>query len=1188
MVVVPNTSGTVARTKEGTGWTRAFALFWLVLQPVIFFWHVLVNPTAHVPYDIEGFHLPLISYVAQSVRHGIAPLWDPYTYGGMPIYADSQAQVFYPFTWLAILAGNHSQGRTLFYWVEMLEPLHMALAGLFAFWLLRRMGLRIPVALFGATVYELGAFFSSQAQHLGAVCSAAWLPLSVLAVWEMRRQIRARWVAVLGLAVAMSILAGFMATTLVTGISLLLTIGVWLALREASWRVVPAAAAGILLGALISSVELIPLWQLAHESIASLRGAALVNGGGLPLESLVSFVWPNFYHIFDLDTALKLHYNFTFLYTYCGLLTAALVVAALFFGRGRERAFLAVVVVCAFWMLGEHTPVYHSIFVYFPSLLRGALYAEYALMAFCFFVGVAAALMLDRFGQRLPRAVLWAVALFTSYDLIHTSAGRPMNTAPRGYQEEDSEYGLADRKDLTDELRMLVNQTYPPTRVDYLDDALEPLILGGDMLGIPTSDGDNPFMLRRILYVRRVFCGGAWWERKIPVNRAASPVLDMFNAAWIVGAPLPQGKLRESGLELHKTFTDMAIYRNPGVLPRFFLVSRLRRSPDESTTFRWLADPAFHPAEEAVVEGLPDTARESGPLATAPVTVTAYTPNRVQLAVRTSGRAFLVTSEPMYAGWEAKVNGKLQPIRLTNGAFRGLALPAGSSEIVMEFHPPFLGLSLFFSSILALAALVVSLGGEGVWRREAVLTGAPARDWNLVPSLSPPQRQFIANSVTAVREHRVSLCWLALFIPAILLFYWKILLTRQFSLLTEPEGVNQSYAWLRYWVYSIRHGVLPLWDPYVFAGRSFAGEMQTAAFYPLHLLLALFPMNRHGLLSPYLYHAWWAGVHLLGAWLMFLLIREFGLSLFAGFIAGICFSLGGFVSRMGWPHMLESSIWLPLIFLFLLRALRAYETRTLFRNASLGGLALGMSILAGGFHLVILQVLVIVSAAGFYAAAGGEPKLAKWRWRRAVLAAGVLTCVGAAAGAIQLLPSAEYSARAIRFLGPPGALPANEKIPYQYMKDALLPHGIVSLLLPIAFNGITGSGEVANPYFGVFPLLAAVIGIRRYWTHPWVRYLAGLAVVVFLYSFGPFSWLNGVLYAIVPKVWMAREAPRALYLANFALAVLAAFGIDTLFLRGPEAAWPGLNRILLALVIACALVLFVPAVLGKPEISPWI
>src|SRR5262249_2997106 len=148
-----------------------------------------------------GFHLPLLSYLGQCVRRGVAPLWDPYLYCGAPIHADSQAQAFYPFTWLAILAGNHSQGHKLFYWVPAVVALHMTLGGLFAYVPLPRIDLCRPAALFGASVFQLGGFFASQTQHLGAICSAPWLPLAILAVFELRFRWSARWSAVLGIAV---------------------------------------------------------------------------------------------------------------------------------------------------------------------------------------------------------------------------------------------------------------------------------------------------------------------------------------------------------------------------------------------------------------------------------------------------------------------------------------------------------------------------------------------------------------------------------------------------------------------------------------------------------------------------------------------------------------------------------------------------------------------------------------------------------------------------------------------------------------------------------------------------------------------------------------------------------------------------------------------------------------------------
>ncbi|MGD0499855.1 MAG: YfhO family protein [Bryobacteraceae bacterium] len=422
-------------------------------------------------------------------------------------------------------------------------------------------------------------------------------------------------------------------------------------------------------------------------------------------------------------------------------------------------------------------------------------------------------------------------------------------------------------------------------------------------------------------------------------------------------------------------------------------------------------------------------------------------------------------------------------------------------------------------------------------------------------------------------------------------FYWQILLTRQFSLLTESEGVHQAYSWFNFWVASIKRGILPLWDPYTFAGHSFAGEMQTAVFYPLNLLLTLFPFNRQGVFPPQLYHQWYAFAHFLGACFMFALAREMRLSRFSSIVAGICFSFGGFVVHVEWPGMLQSAIWLPLIFLFLLRALRAASVRRTILYSSVSGLSLGLAILAGQLHVAIMQTLVVLSAAGF---AGFHPRaqgeeLQRNRWVLPAVAAAVALTVAFCAGAVQLFPSMEYSGRAFRFLGVGPPLPATQKIPYAYVGDGLWPHAFASLLLPFGFNGNMGAGETINAYLGVFPLLAAIVALRRCWSNLWIRYLAGLAAVAFLYSMGSYSLLHGALYAVVPRLWMAWEADRFVYLADFALAILAGFGVEAL-LHAPagKEAWDGIRRVFTWVAIAGAVALAVPGIYGRPDINPWI
>ncbi len=234
-----------------------------------------------------------------------------------------------------------------------------------------------------------------------------------------------------------------------------------------------------------------------------------------------------------------------------------------------------------------------------------------------------------------------------------------------------------------------------------------------------------------------------------------------------------------------------------------------------------------------------------------------------------------------------------------------------------------------------------------------VLIHGSALEWNTGAAVS----FHIMVKPDSAKTTLKCLCWLSL---AIVAFYWQIVFTRQFSMLTVGETVNQAYSWFHFWAESVRHGSVPLWDPYTFGGHSFIGEMQTAAFYPLHLVFALFPANGNGLLSTRLYHLYFVFTHLLAAYFMFALIREMGLIRSAALLAGVCYSLGGFVGAAPWPHLLESAVWLPLQFLLMLRALQAPALRQSLTYAALAGLTLGLSILAGGLHIVMMQAIVLV------------------------------------------------------------------------------------------------------------------------------------------------------------------------------------------------------------------------------------
>ncbi len=144
---------------------------------------------------------------------------------------------------------------------------------------------------------------------------------------------------------------------------------------------------------------------------------------------------------------------------------------------------------------------------------------------------------------------------------------------------------------------------------------------------------------------------------------------------------------------------------------------------------------------------------------------------------------------------------------------------------------------------------------------------------------------------------------------------------------------------------------------------------------------------------------------------------------------------------------------------------------------------------------------------------------------------GIAGLIAFAAGAVQLLPSIEYSHRAVRFVGVP-AFPASDRIPYYYLHDGVYAHSFLNLLIAPGLGRLIGPFEAVNPYFGVFPLLLSAIGIWKNWGQPWVRYLTGLAAASFLYALGPPSLLHGLSYALIPWLSIAREASRFMYLAG--------------------------------------------------------
>jgi hypothetical protein len=684
----------------------------LLVEVLVFFRHILFYGHYAIPWDFRYYHLSQAWFIAQSFARGELPLWDPYTYCGLPFYANLTAQLFYPPALAAILLSNFTGGGHLLYWLELQMAAHVFLAGAFTYWLLRRLTLRQAPAIVGATIYQLGAYTASQAEHLGAVDVAAWLPLAWLCVIALGERFRWRWLAGLACALAMSLLAGFPAATAVVFISCFLLAAILALLRRASPLVLVSTVIAAVWAILLAAIQVFPTLQLSRLSVAQYRSRYLNTGGGMPLQALVSLVLPNHYGTFQFDGATwKYPWQVTFLYTYCGIPALVFVVLAVVYRRNRHTAGIALLTLCAaLWMLGDSTPIGKTVFVWLPNAVKGSLYAEFALCAFCLgmalLAGFGADVLLVVLNERRPWLQALAVALVAA-DLIAVSSGRPFNTVDEQIDPGIGYDHYASVRQIPAEIRRLANQNVPPWRVDAMG-GYPDMVTHGPLFEFPSANGNDPFALVRLMQVRLSFCQGVLWGRYYEIADPDSPVLKLMNVRYVIASHvLRKPRALTQVLDLPGTH----IYENPGVLPRFFLVSRVRRAASMDEALAMLRSPDFAVGAEAVVEGAAPGVSLTGAPPAGSVRVLEYGAQQFTLETDAPAPAFLVTSETAYPGWHAWVDGQTGQARaplMTNAAFRGLPVPAGKHVVKMRFDPEILWRSAWVT-LAACGALVLAV-----------------------------------------------------------------------------------------------------------------------------------------------------------------------------------------------------------------------------------------------------------------------------------------------------------------------------------------------------------------------------------------------------------------------------------------------------------------------------------------------
>ena len=378
---------------------------------------------------------------------------------------------------------------------------------------------------------------------------------------------------------------------------------------------------------------------------------------------------------------------------------------------------------------------------------------------------------------------------------------------------------------------------------------------------------------------------------------------------------------------------------------------------------------------------------------------------------------------------------------------------------------------------------------------------------------------MILDSLRSKRRLADVLAVLALLVTTIL-YYRSLALTN--SILVGFDTFTYFYPNEQFAANSLRSGVLPLWNPYLFSGVPFIANMQTAVFYPLNLVFLLFSVPRAYACSVVL-HVFLAAAF---TYLFCRLCLRLGP---VGSMAGaFTFAFSGFEGSMvGHLNQLQAAAWLPLL---LLLTRQAWERRSA-TYGILGGLALALQILAGHaqeLYMTLATLFVFL----IYEAYRTRPLQRSMLGRALPLL--IVGIVGIGLASVQLVPTAELSMLSIRA----GGLSYKEAVSFSFP-----PWMILKGLFPVYSDPQPFSEYMG--YVGVVGLFLCLVAISTSLRKPFVLFFAVTVAISLFLALGQFNPLYPVAFKIIPGLGLFRVPARWLFLYTFSVSMLVGFGVSS-------------------------------------------
>lgn len=218
------------------------------------------------------------------------PLWNPYNFSGNPHLANFQSAVFYPLSLIFfVLPFNLA-------WSIFIISQNV-LAGFFLFLFLRELKISLPAAFLGGLAFAYSLYFTVWVEYGNIGSTLLWLPLCLFLVEKIIGEFKRRWVILFILSLTLSILAGYIQTTIyLFGVVYLYFFFrlIFTTTPRKTYKMVVVLVGG-LLAFLLCGLQILPTWEIFQNSARGDYSLSQVYKLLLPWFATVGAFVPDFF-----------------------------------------------------------------------------------------------------------------------------------------------------------------------------------------------------------------------------------------------------------------------------------------------------------------------------------------------------------------------------------------------------------------------------------------------------------------------------------------------------------------------------------------------------------------------------------------------------------------------------------------------------------------------------------------------------------------------------------------------------------------------------------------------------------------------------------------------------------------------------------------------------------------------------